>query len=136
MYLCISCIFKIRNNYFIIFIKIIRRKKNCKISQFFICKHKINKSNTKVSTHYWIICLHSKNFSFYLSTTNKFFNFVRNMFNTKTIKINNFIFLQNKAIQCVPISLCSSIFITYAPSFICLGKLSLEKTPVNFDSFS
>ena len=45
-------------------------------------------------------------------------------------------FLQNKAIQCVPVPLCSSRFITYAPSFICLGRLSLEKTPLNVGSFS
>ena len=59
------------------------------------------------------------------------------MFNTKAIEINNFIFfLQNKAIQCVPVSAYSSRFITYAPSFIFLGKLSLEKTPLNLGSFS
>ena len=40
---------------------------------------------------------------------NKFFNFFRNMFNTKTIK--------------------------NAPSFIFLGKLFLEKTPLNLGSF-
>ena len=58
------------------------------------------------------------------------------MFNSKAIKVNNFIFLQNKAIQCVPVSSRSSRFITYTPSFICLGKSSLEKTPLNLDSFS
>ena len=31
-----------------------------------------------------------------------------------------------KAIQCVQVSAYSSKFITYAPSFIVLGKLSLE----------
>ena len=78
-----------------------------------------------------------ENVTFYLSITSEFFNFFRNMFNTKTIKINNFIFfLQNKATQCVAVSLCSSRFITYAPSFIFLGKLSLEKTPLNLDLFS
>ena len=44
--------------------------------------------------------------------------------------------LQNKAVQCVPTYACSSRFITYAPSFIFLGELSLEKTPLNFGSFS
>ena len=43
--------------------------------------------------------------------------------------------LQNKAIQCVPSSAYSSRFITHAPSFICLGKLFLEKTPLNLGSF-
>ena len=57
------------------------------------------------------------------------------MFNSKTIKINNLIFLQNKAIQCVPISSYLSRFIAYARSFIFLGRLSLEKTPLNLGSF-
>ena len=35
--------------------------------------------------------------------------------------------LQNKAIQCVPTSAYSSRFVTYAPSFIFLGRLFLEK---------
>ena len=39
--------------------------------------------------------------------------------------------LQNKAIQCMPTSPYSSRFITYVPSFIILGKLFLEKTPLN-----
>ena len=67
---------------------------------------------------------------------NKFFNFFRNMLNTEAIEINNFIFLQNKEIQCAPVSAYSSRFITYAPSLIFSGKLSLEKTPLNLDSFS
>ena len=59
------------------------------------------------------------------------------MFNAEAIEINNFIFLQNKAIQCAPpVPAYSSRFITYAPSFIFLGKLSLEKTPINLGSFS
>ena len=45
-------------------------------------------------------------------------------------------FSQNKAIQCVPTSSYSSRFITYAPSFIFLSKLYLEKTPLNLGSFS
>ena len=57
------------------------------------------------------------------------------MLNSKAIEINNFTFLQNKAIQCVPVSVCSSRFITHALSSF-LGKLSLEKTPLNLGSFS
>ena len=75
------------------------------------------------------------NVCFYVFITNKLFNFFRKMFNTKTIKINNSFLLENKAIQCVPVSLCLSRFITYAPSFIFLGRLSLEKTPLNLGSF-
>ena len=58
------------------------------------------------------------------------------MLNSKAIEIKKFVFLQNKAIQCVPVSAYSSRFITYAPSFIFLGKLSIEKTPINLGSFS
>ena len=59
------------------------------------------------------------------------------MLNTKAIKINIFFFfLQNKAIQCVPVSACSSGFIMYTPSFISFGKLSLKQTPLNLDSLS
>ena len=69
--------------------------------------------------------------------TNELFNFFRNMLNTKAIKVNNFIsHTPNKAIQCVPVSGCSSRFITYAPSFIFLSKLSLEKTTLNLVSSS
>ena len=72
------------------------RKQICIISQFFTCKHKINKSYAKVPTHYWIVFLYSKNISFYVFISDKFFNFFRNIFNTKTIKINNVIFCKIK----------------------------------------
>ena len=39
----------------------------------------------------------------------------------------------NKETQCVPLLFLSSRFITFAPSFV-LGKLSLEKTPLNLGS--
>ena len=61
-----------------------RRKQISLISQFFTCEHKINESNALL-THYWIACLYSKNVSFYVFISNKFFNFFRNMFNTKII---------------------------------------------------
>ena len=57
---------------------------------------------------------------------NKFFSFSRNMFNSKTVKINNFSIFTYKAIQCVPTSVYSSRFTTHGPSFILLGKLCLE----------
>ena len=134
--LSISCIFKIRENYLIILMKIMRRKQSSTINQCFSCKNKIKESYAKVTTHYWIICLYTINACFYVFITNKLFNIFRNMLNTKAIKINNFIFLQNKAIQCAPVSACSARFITYAPSFISLGKLSRESTPLNLDSLS
>ena len=72
------------------FFKVIGRKQTSKISKLFPCKHKINESNAKVPTHYWIFCLYSKNVSFYVFIPDKFFNFFRKVFNTITIKINNF----------------------------------------------
>ena len=92
----ISFIFEIAQNYTVIFFKIIRRKQSRKISQFFTSKHKINESNAEVSTHYWIVYLYSKNGWFYVFMSNELFNFLRNMFNTKTIKINSFIFYKLK----------------------------------------
>ena len=41
------------------------------------------------------------------------------------------LFFKYKAIECVPVSVYSSRFITYAPFFIVLGKLFLEYTPLN-----
>ena len=55
------------------------------------------------------------------------------MFYTKTIKINSFISLTNKAIQCVPVFSYSSKYITYAPFLVIFGKLSREYTPLNLD---
>ena len=130
---------EITQNYIIIFLKIMWRKETSGISQFFTRKHKINESNAKIPTHYWIVCLYSKNVSYYVFIPNKFFNFFRNMFNTETIEINSFIsvtfLLQNKAVHCVPTSAYSPSFITYAPSFIVWGKLFVEKTPLNLGSF-
>ena len=42
--------------------------------------------------------------------------------------------LTNKAIQCLPVFLYSSKFITYAPFFILCGKLFLGYTPLNLGS--
>ena len=79
--LLMSLIFEISQNYKAILFKIIRRKQISKISQFFACKHKINESNAKIPTHYWIVCLHSKNVIYYVFIPNKFFNFFRKLKN-------------------------------------------------------
>ena len=97
-------------------------------------KHKINKSNTKISTNYWIVCLYSKKVSFNVFIVNKHFNFFWNMFHTKRIEINDIVICTYKATHWVPISNDSSRFIIYSPSFI-FNKLSREKTPLNIDSF-
>ena len=57
------------------------------------------------------------------------------MFYSKTIKTSNIIFSTYKEIQWVPISEYSSRLITYAPSFILLGRLSREYTLINLGSF-
>ena len=72
------------------FFKVTRRKQASKINQTLTCKHKINESNGKVSTHYWIVWLNSKYVCFYVLMPSNFFNFVRNMVNSKTVKIDIF----------------------------------------------
>ena len=78
-------------NYIAILFKIIRRKKICIFSQSFSFKHRINKSNTKVSAHYWIVCLISENVCFNVFIFHKFFNFFRKTFHSKAIEISNII---------------------------------------------
>ena len=84
----VSFIFKILQKYTIIFFKIIRRKQTSITNQSFNDKHKISESNAKVSTHCLIVWLYPKYACFYVF---KFVNFFRNIFNSKTIKKNNFI---------------------------------------------
>ena len=54
----------------------------------------------------------------------------------KLSKEINLLVLTNKETQCVPVFLYSSKFITYAPFLILFGKLFLEYTPLNLDSFA
>ena len=70
--------------------KIISRKQTSIINQKFTCKYKSNESDAEASTHYWTVWLSSKYVCFYAFTSNKSFNFFRNMFKSKTFKINNF----------------------------------------------
>ena len=63
--------------------------------------HKINKSNKKISTHYGIIYLYSKNVWFNVFIFDKCFNFFRNLFLVKRIEISNIIILH---IQSNPMS--------------------------------
>ena len=105
---------KILKNYFIIILKVIRRKQAGKINQSFICKHKINESNAEVATHYSFVCLYSEYVCFDVFMSNKSFNFFRNMLYTKTIKVNNFI------IFCIQINpMCAYICIFIKVYYIC-----------------
>ena len=47
----------------------------------------IDKSNTKVSTNYWIINLYSINICYNIFISYELFNFFWNMFNSKAIKV-------------------------------------------------
>ena len=58
----------------------------CKINQSFGGNYKINESDAKVSTHYWVVWLDCKCVWVYVFITNKFFSFFRNMVNSKTVK--------------------------------------------------
>ena len=62
---------------------------------------KVNKPNTKVSTHYCIICLYSENSFCNIFVTYKIFNLFRNMFNSEAIKKGHIITIHftYKAIQ-------------------------------------
>ena len=86
--LWISFICETTQNYIVNIFKPIKRRQTSKFRQIFT-KHKIIESSAKELTHYWIVCLYSKNVSYYFFITNKFFNFFRNMFNTKTVDRNN-----------------------------------------------
>ena len=85
-------IFKISQNHIVIFF--VRWKQTGKINQSFTWKHKINESNAKTSTHYWIVWLYSKYVCFHDFMSNKIFNFLMNMLTISlgTVKINNFNF--------------------------------------------
>ena len=85
------------------------------VCQVFTLKHKINKSNRKVSTHYRTICLYSMNIwydafvaytvliSFEMCSTPQLSKY------EKSVPYTTF--------QCVPINVFSSRFVTYALSF-------------------
>ena len=73
------------------FLRSFGEKRFVNLVKVFSCQHKINKFNTKISAHYCIICLYSKNICFYVFIVNKCFNLFWNMFYTKTIKISNII---------------------------------------------
>ena len=122
----ISFIFEITQNYTVIFLKVMSWKQTSKISQFFTWKHKINESNAKIIAHYWIVCLYSEYVSFDVFIPDNVFKLFRNMFNTKAIEINNFISVTKQNNPMCAYVCISSIFITYAPSFILLDRLFLQ----------
>ena len=60
-----------------------KENKDLTIKRF---SHKINKFNTKISTHYRIVCLYSINISDDIFVSYEFFIFFWNMFNSKPVK--------------------------------------------------
>ena len=98
-------IFKITKKYIVIFFNIITLKKTSKISFAWFLFANIKSMNpmqkyphiielfelTELWT-YWTLSslLNSENACFYVFMFNQFFNFFRSMFNSKTVKTNNF----------------------------------------------
>ena len=85
--LCGSPIFKIIQNYIISFFNYLVKKKSGKVCQAFTFKHKVNKSKTKISTNYSIICLYSINICCDQRSIDNFFKIFCNMFYRKTNKL-------------------------------------------------
>ena len=84
-------IHKITQDCTLIFLQIIWRKQTSVIIQSFTCNHEINESNTEIQfSHCWSVWLNSKYACFYIFMPNKTFNFLGTLFNSKTVKINNF----------------------------------------------
>ena len=61
--------------------------KICIIYHIFTFHHKINKSNTTVSTHYQIVCLYFINICYNIFLSYEFFNFFWHILNSKATKI-------------------------------------------------
>ena len=95
-----------------------------------------NKSNTKISTHYQILCLYPINICDDIFVSYEFFYSIWNMFNSKIIKMGYNIIIH---MQSYPMSsywfkrFNASRYIIYTPSFV-LSKLFLEKTSLNLAS--
>ena len=70
--------------------------------------------------------IESVDISYYIFIINKFLNFLWNVLNLKAIEICSSFVVYIQSYPMSPILEYSSRFITYAPSFILSGKLSLE----------
>ena len=114
------------------FLKILRRKQTIVINQSFSWKHKIDEYNAEISTHYWIVWLNSKYVSFYFFTSNNFFNFFRNLFNSKTVKISNFnIFTKQSNPMCTNIRIFLKVY-HICPIHYSFWQLIPRINPINF----
>ena len=111
------------------------KKKSRIINQTFTFKHKINKSNSNVLSHYRFVCLYSINICYYIFVSYEFFNFLWNIFNSKTIKIYYFIciHMQNYSMRSYwfkPMNIyyiCPILYFRYI--------IFRRKTPINLGSF-
>ena len=106
-------IFKITKKYIVIFFNIITWKKTSKISFAWFLPANI-KSMNPVQKYLHIIELFYWTLKILVFMFNQFFNFFRSMFNSKTVKTNNFniFIIQNN-------SLCSNICIFIKIYYIC-----------------
>ena len=110
--------------------KIIRWKQTSIINQSLTCKHKINESNAEVSTCYWIVCFYSKYVCFYIFMPNNFFNFLSNMFDSKTVKIiiSIFFYIQSNL-------MCTNICIFIKIYYMCPNFYSFREIISRISSF-
>ena len=119
-------IFKIIKDYIIIFFQNHKVKTNYYNHSKFCLQTKKIESNAELPIHYLTVNLYSEYVGFYVYMSNKFSSFVRNTFNSRIVKINNF---NNFYIQRDPMSTNICIFIKVYHiciySFILLGKLYL-----------
>ena len=129
-------ILKITQDYIVILLKIIRRKQNSLIILSFTCKHKMDDSNVEVSTHYWIGWWNSKYVCFYVFMSNKFVNFLRNMLNSNTVKINNFNISTTQSNPMLNPSLnCFVRFILSVVDRLTIGTWNVASVILNFAEF-
>ena len=121
---------KITQDYIVVYCKLISETKLVKSIKVFPANIKpINPVQRYPHIIELFACI--RNMFVLMFYSNKFFNFFRNMFNSKTVEINNF---NISTIQSNP--MCASVWIFIKvyyifPFFILLGKLSLEWTPLN-----
>ena len=81
-------LYSLNNIHYLIFLYLLKTKCVC-TKKLFSFNIKINKSNTKISTFYWIICFYSVNIRCNILIANEFSNFFSNMLNSTTSKVSN-----------------------------------------------
>ena len=86
---------------------------NLLLEQIFTFSHEINTPNTKLTTHYWIICLYSINICHNVFLVYGWFYFFWNALNSKAIKIVFIITIHIHSYPICPCWLYLSRFVIY-----------------------